>query len=191
MSESLAWEKWSAFSHNRYQEELERFSKPGSVAQKKAYFEAHYKRKAAQKAAAELEEADTEGTMNQVKTEETEVCTSSCVESEPLRSPTCQVIESNEQHNVVQNAESISPTDADVHDSMNEESMVETLITDNVEEVLDKNNSMETAPNIENENQNEKDEDHVKTVIAEEVKTPAENVSVMVFFALIIAIQKP
>ncbi|KGN62347.1 protein WVD2-like 7 [Cucumis sativus] len=175
MSESLAWEKWSAFSHNRYQEELERFSKPGSVAQKKAYFEAHYKRKAAQKAAAELEEADTEGTMNQVKTEETEVCTSSCVESEPLRSPTFQVIESNEQHNVVQNAESISPTDADVHDSMNEESMVETLITDNVEEVLDKNNSMETAPNIENENQNEKDEDHVKTVIAEEVKTPAEN----------------
>ncbi|XP_048135824.1 protein WVD2-like 7 isoform X3 [Rhodamnia argentea] len=47
VSESLAWEKWSAFSHNRYLEEVEKFSKPGSVAQKKAYFEAHYKKKAA------------------------------------------------------------------------------------------------------------------------------------------------
>ncbi|MCI11044.1 putative serine/threonine-protein kinase nek3-like, partial [Trifolium medium] len=52
MTESLAWEKWSSFSHNRYVEEAERFSKPGSVAQKKAFFEAHYKKLAAQKAAA-------------------------------------------------------------------------------------------------------------------------------------------
>ncbi|KAJ0094942.1 hypothetical protein Patl1_16837 [Pistacia atlantica] len=56
VSESLAWEKWSTFSHNRYLEEVEKFSKPGSVAEKKAYFEAHYKRKAAMKAAA-IEEA--------------------------------------------------------------------------------------------------------------------------------------
>ncbi|KAF3431123.1 hypothetical protein FNV43_RR25853 [Rhamnella rubrinervis] len=55
MTEPLAWEKWSAFSHNRYLEEVEKFSKPGSVAQKKAYFEAHYKRKAAERAAAVLE----------------------------------------------------------------------------------------------------------------------------------------
>lgn len=55
MTEPLAWEKWSAFSHNRYLEEVEKFSKPGSVAQKKAYFEAHYKRKAAERAAALLE----------------------------------------------------------------------------------------------------------------------------------------
>lgn len=51
MSESLAWEKWSTFSHNRYVEEAERFSQPGSVAQKKAFFEAHYKKLAARKAA--------------------------------------------------------------------------------------------------------------------------------------------
>lgn len=56
LSESLAWEKWSTFSHNRYLEEVKMFSKPGSVAEKKAYFEAHYKRKAAMKAAA-IEEA--------------------------------------------------------------------------------------------------------------------------------------
>ncbi|XP_020238076.1 protein WVD2-like 7 isoform X1 [Cajanus cajan] len=58
MSESLAWEKWSSFSHNRYVEEAERYSRPGSVAQKKAFFEAHYKKLAAQKAAALLEQAN-------------------------------------------------------------------------------------------------------------------------------------
>ncbi|XP_027923432.1 protein WVD2-like 4 isoform X1 [Vigna unguiculata] len=58
MSESLAWEKWSTFSHNRYVEEAERYSRPGSVAQKKAFFEAHYKKLAAQKAAALLEQAN-------------------------------------------------------------------------------------------------------------------------------------
>ncbi|KAI4383571.1 hypothetical protein MLD38_009392 [Melastoma candidum] len=47
VSEPLHWEKWSAFSSNRYLEEAERFSKPGSVAQMRAFFEAHYRRKAA------------------------------------------------------------------------------------------------------------------------------------------------
>ncbi|KAB5537467.1 hypothetical protein DKX38_015000 [Salix brachista] len=59
MSESLAWEKWSTFSHNRFLEEVEQFSKPGSVAQKKAYFEAYYKKRAAMKAAALVEQANT------------------------------------------------------------------------------------------------------------------------------------
>ncbi|KAL2335232.1 hypothetical protein Fmac_016445 [Flemingia macrophylla] len=64
MSESLAWEKWSSFSHNRYVEEAERYSRPGSVAQKKAFFEAHYKKLAAQKAAALLEQANNGATNN-------------------------------------------------------------------------------------------------------------------------------
>ncbi|KAK1432717.1 hypothetical protein QVD17_09615 [Tagetes erecta] len=51
-SESLAWEKWSAFSNKRYVEEAKSYAQPGSVAQKKAFFEAHYKKVAAQKAAA-------------------------------------------------------------------------------------------------------------------------------------------
>ncbi|KAL3526135.1 hypothetical protein ACH5RR_014507 [Cinchona calisaya] len=58
VSESLAWEKWSTFSHNRYVEEAEKYAQPGSVAQKKAFFEAHYKRIAAKKAAALLEQAN-------------------------------------------------------------------------------------------------------------------------------------
>lgn len=58
MSESLSWEKWSSFSSNRYVEEAERYARPGSVAQKKAFFEAHYKSIAAKKAAALLEQAN-------------------------------------------------------------------------------------------------------------------------------------
>ncbi|XXG39464.1 hypothetical protein AAC387_Pa01g0418 [Persea americana] len=42
-AESLSWEKWSVFSHNKYQEELEKFMAPGLVAEKKAYFEEYYK----------------------------------------------------------------------------------------------------------------------------------------------------
>lgn len=49
-SESLQWEKWSAFTQNRYLEEIERFTKPGSVAQKKAFFEAHFKNRASGRA---------------------------------------------------------------------------------------------------------------------------------------------
>ncbi|KAF5457330.1 hypothetical protein F2P56_021440 [Juglans regia] len=81
MSESLAWDKWSTFSHNRYVEEAERYSRPGSVAQKKAFFEAHYKKIAAQKAAALLEQANAasknepaeEGGVNNVSTHDSEM----------------------------------------------------------------------------------------------------------------------
>lgn len=42
--EPLSWEKRSVFTHNRYQEELEKLRAPGLVAQKKAYFEEYYKK---------------------------------------------------------------------------------------------------------------------------------------------------
>ncbi|KAL5163095.1 Protein WVD2-like 7 [Glycine soja] len=44
-NEPLSWERRSSFSHNRYLEEVEKCAKPGSVIEKKAYFEAHFKRK--------------------------------------------------------------------------------------------------------------------------------------------------
>ncbi|EEF42258.1 conserved hypothetical protein [Ricinus communis] len=49
-NDSLSWEKWSSFSPNKYLEEVEKCATPGSVAMKKAYFEAHYKKIAAKKA---------------------------------------------------------------------------------------------------------------------------------------------
>ncbi|KAI3816833.1 hypothetical protein L1987_16538 [Smallanthus sonchifolius] len=50
-NDALSWEKWSTFSPNKYLEEVGKCSTPGSVAQKKAFFEAHYKKIAAMKAA--------------------------------------------------------------------------------------------------------------------------------------------
>ncbi|CAL5349748.1 unnamed protein product [Camellia sinensis] len=50
MLESLAWEKWPCFSNNRFLEEAKKSSKLGLAAQRKAYFEALYKRNAAKKA---------------------------------------------------------------------------------------------------------------------------------------------
>ncbi|XP_011034185.1 PREDICTED: uncharacterized protein LOC105132394 isoform X5 [Populus euphratica] len=49
-NDSLSWEKWSSFSQNKYLEEVEKCATPGTVAEKKAYFEAHYKKIAARKA---------------------------------------------------------------------------------------------------------------------------------------------
>ncbi|KAH9609167.1 hypothetical protein KSS87_002393 [Heliosperma pusillum] len=48
--DTLCWERWSTFPTNKYLEEVEKCSTPGSVAQKKAYFEAHYKKIAARRA---------------------------------------------------------------------------------------------------------------------------------------------
>ncbi|GAV87764.1 TPX2 domain-containing protein [Cephalotus follicularis] len=43
--EPLDWERRSSFSHNRYLEEVEKCLKPGSVIEKKAFLEAHFKKK--------------------------------------------------------------------------------------------------------------------------------------------------
>ncbi|XP_024008521.1 protein WVD2-like 7 isoform X2 [Eutrema salsugineum] len=43
--EGISWEKRSSFSHNRYLEEVDKCSKPGSVTEMKAHFEAHFKKK--------------------------------------------------------------------------------------------------------------------------------------------------
>ncbi|KAK1415699.1 hypothetical protein QVD17_31484 [Tagetes erecta] len=55
-NDALSWEKWSTFSPNKYLDEVGKCSTPGSVAQKKAFFEAHYKKIAALKAEAELQD---------------------------------------------------------------------------------------------------------------------------------------
>ncbi|CAL9188829.1 unnamed protein product [Musa hybrid cultivar] len=44
-AKTMSWERRSSFSHNRYLEEVEKYATPGSVTQKKAYFEAHFKKK--------------------------------------------------------------------------------------------------------------------------------------------------
>ncbi|KAF3622764.1 putative auxin efflux carrier component 3-like [Capsicum annuum] len=45
-NEALCWERRSSFTHNKYLEEVEKCSKPGSVTEKKAYFEERFRRRA-------------------------------------------------------------------------------------------------------------------------------------------------
>ncbi|PWA82884.1 TPX2 domain-containing protein [Artemisia annua] len=51
LTEPLNWERWSSFSHNRTLEDVQKYSRPGVVAEKKAFFEAHYKNFALKKTA--------------------------------------------------------------------------------------------------------------------------------------------
>ncbi|XP_073139329.1 protein WVD2-like 7 isoform X2 [Henckelia pumila] len=67
-NDTLSWEKWSSFSPNKYLEEVGTLSTPGSVAQKKAYFEAHYKKIATRKA----EQLEQENSVEHVHTSQDE-----------------------------------------------------------------------------------------------------------------------
>ncbi|XP_074295576.1 uncharacterized protein LOC141623366 [Silene latifolia] len=58
--ESLSWERRSSFSHNRYLEEVEKYAKPGSVTEKKAYFEAHFRKRALLRHQAERDGSNSE-----------------------------------------------------------------------------------------------------------------------------------
>ncbi|KAL9664326.1 hypothetical protein QQ045_019726 [Rhodiola kirilowii] len=73
MTQTLEWEKFSSFNQNRYLEEAQRFAKPGLVAQKKAFFEAHFKKTSSGKGAALPKASNTKNevvvTRNGVKDE--------------------------------------------------------------------------------------------------------------------------
>ncbi|KAJ0037315.1 hypothetical protein Pint_23630 [Pistacia integerrima] len=112
VSESLAWEKWSTFSHNRYLEEVEKFSKPGSVAEKKAYFEAHYKRKAAMKAAAIEEAKSAANDASDLKTTG-EIHNDSPTDTESVEANSHLVID-KQQEQYISNTDNGSSTDLEL-----------------------------------------------------------------------------
>ncbi|KAJ6762167.1 TPX2 (TARGETING PROTEIN FOR XKLP2) PROTEIN FAMILY-RELATED [Salix koriyanagi] len=92
-SDTLAWEKYSAFSHNRCQEELEKFKAPGLVAQKKAYFEEYYKKIRAMKGLkAEQETTQTDPNQNgqEIPAQEHNSVGSEASKEEIKPSNTCQ-----------------------------------------------------------------------------------------------------
>ncbi|KAH1152644.1 hypothetical protein GLYMA_18G010600v4 [Glycine max] len=113
MTEGLDWEKWSTFSHNRYVEEAEKYSKPGSVAAKKAYFEAHYKRAAAERAAALIPEANAQAN----GTFEAQVHEGNCADSSfGTSSNVANVVAANEQlDNETANYQVVECADTDQH----------------------------------------------------------------------------
>ncbi|CAI0426042.1 unnamed protein product [Linum tenue] len=155
MSESLAWEKWSTFSHNRYLEEVEQFSKPGSVAQKKAFFEAHYKKRAAMKAAAAVAEATTEpvaapAVANEISTD----CSSDVRNSVSVVCPVDDVVMAiEEQQNSGNDSEETSSCgDENVMD--NSTSSVEEdehmIVKEPEVELDEEQNKVETTQQVEN-----------------------------------------
>lgn len=73
--ETLSWEKWSVFTHNRCKEELEKFKAPGLVAQKKAYFEEYYRKIRALKALQSKEDSGSNSSVSSEHTDNTDTIT--------------------------------------------------------------------------------------------------------------------
>ncbi|KAJ6769227.1 TPX2 (TARGETING PROTEIN FOR XKLP2) PROTEIN FAMILY [Salix koriyanagi] len=169
MSESLAWEKWSAFSHNRYLEEVEQFSKPGSVAQKKAYFEAHYKKRAAMKAAALLEQANAASNVPQVEAPG-EAPNSSHVNSEIPKETNDVII--NEQDEGSADAGLIQSSDANEFYADEQKDNLQNVKVEGNEVVREKNAEMENSIQVQNVKENENAEDSDITVAMPEEKMP-------------------
>ncbi|KAL8110155.1 hypothetical protein AgCh_026033 [Apium graveolens] len=87
--ETLEWEKRSVFSHDRYQEELEKFKAPGIVAQKKAYFEEYYRKIRAAKKLQSEEQVIIQSNPCEDKvscTSQVQNCTEICNSNEEMRS---------------------------------------------------------------------------------------------------------
>ncbi|KAL0004430.1 hypothetical protein SO802_011991 [Lithocarpus litseifolius] len=167
MSESLAWEKWSTFSHNRYLEEAEKFSKPGSVAQKKAYFEAHYKQKAAERAAALAEEANAAA--HNVSESETndKHHNDSFMDSELVEADSCKAVDEPHVEDAPNTAMCYS-AEMNVRNPNVEE--LETTKVEAAEAVMVEGVVVEDSALIENIDQIEKAEDHHKIVTTQEEK---------------------
>ncbi|KAF2286560.1 hypothetical protein GH714_017661 [Hevea brasiliensis] len=179
MSESLAWEKWSTFSQNRYLEEVEQFSKPGSVAQKRAYFEAHYKKRAAMKAAALLEQANAavnnacqvEIAANSVPgVEIAEETHSDSPMDSALAEATSDVVVNMQQENGVLDP----PHSADVNAFYlgGENENLQTAMVERAEEVIEEKVEVENPIQEENSKQLDNAEDCDKIVALPEDKIP-------------------
>ncbi|KAL3582683.1 hypothetical protein D5086_017015 [Populus alba] len=169
MSESLAWEKWSTFSHNRYLEEVEQFSKPGSVAQKKAYFEDHYKKRAAMKAAALLEQANAASNVPEVEAAD-EALNSSHVNSEVPKETNDVII--NEQDEGSVDAGVIQSSDANAFYADELKDNLQNAKEEGNEEVREKKVAMENSIQVENVKENENAEDGDIIVAMPEEKMP-------------------
>ncbi|XP_031123152.1 protein WVD2-like 7 isoform X2 [Ipomoea triloba] len=64
-NEGLSWERRSSFPRNRYLEEVEKYSKPGSVTEKKAILEAHFRKRALlSRSSSECQASENNGSQN-------------------------------------------------------------------------------------------------------------------------------
>lgn len=135
--DTLSWVKWSAFSQNRYLEEVEKCSTPGSVAKKAAYFDAHYKKIAAQRAL--LQQSLTEEQNNQYKDMDAlapEVHNEQVPNGDPVL-----YIDNNASHG--------SETEGGVHDMNKDEDSKEEVIQDTPSLQIDEAHNEEIPLEVE------------------------------------------
>ncbi|CAK9137368.1 unnamed protein product [Ilex paraguariensis] len=169
--ETLAWEKWSSFTQNRYMEEVEKYSKPGSVAEKKAYFEAHYKRKAAKKAAVLLEQDHAAANDSSEPHVMDEFCNNSYVNPELAQSESCVAIDETKGEEVT-NAQLVSSVDA-VGCNV-EGNDLETAQVEVAESVPEQLSIAENPVVVDLFNQQESNENLSNTMSTQEKKTPVK-----------------
>jgi hypothetical protein len=150
-------------------EEVEQFSKPGSVAQKKAYFEAHYKKRAAMKAAALLEQANAASNVPEVEAAD-EALNSSHVNSELPKETNDVII--NEQDEGSVDAGVIQSSDANAFYADELKDNLQNAKEEGNEEVREKNVAMENSIQVENVKENENAEDSDIIVAMPEEKIP-------------------
>ncbi|XP_026407419.1 sialidase-like isoform X2 [Papaver somniferum] len=157
MTEPLDWERWSSFNNNRHLEEVEKYSRPGSVAQKKAYFEAHYKaiaeRKAAAAAAAAEEAASLAANKDVLEPEEQSSGMSSGGDMDPELDELCNDVVVDDAE--VFNADVGCDVDANVCNSGYESCSFETSKVEEVEPVIKEEILVEDYKQIESPNQHE------------------------------------
>ncbi|KAG2303751.1 hypothetical protein Bca52824_032402 [Brassica carinata] len=137
-NDSLSWEKFSAFSPNKYLEEVGKCATPGSVAQKKAYFEAHYKKIAERKA----EIMDQEKQMDNKNASFRSVVTDQgSMEGDNGGSVTESMVDTEEDKHVTDVAAEVKEL------SVNEEAIVDKECQSSVDEVKEE---VKETPKLEN-----------------------------------------
>ncbi|XP_055801572.1 protein WVD2-like 7 [Solanum dulcamara] len=170
-NDALSWEKWSSFSPNKYLEEAEKCKTYGSVAQKKAYFEAHYKKIAAQK-------------MEQEKKEQLEQVESLDKPHFQDRSESTQVFDT--ERSATEGEEEMTTPDVNNSDSVDVE--VNSLLVLKAEEgeILETSDHGEVVPSVEQQTISERGSQHnvkeipqvdneAKRSSAKKSKTPKPN----------------
>lgn len=156
VSDSASWERWSVFSHNKYVEEAERYAQPGSVAQKKAFFEAHYKRMAAKKAAALLEQQMNAASSHETRSGHVDEMVNSTGNELPDPELNTRIVSSQEQLLEAENSETCSRANNDESNASVEMQKNENNADEGVDSLVEHEVVMENALVITSTNQQKK-----------------------------------
>ncbi|CAH8312990.1 unnamed protein product [Eruca vesicaria subsp. sativa] len=163
-NDSLSWEKFSAFSPNKYLEEVGKCATPGSVAQKKAYFEAHYKKIAERKA----EIMDQEKLMDKNSSFRSVITDQGSMEGEIGGSVTESMVDTEEDKHVTDIAAEVKEL------SVNEETIIVKQCQSSVDEVKEEVKNSLDSPRLEKPEESALVEDKPEEVLLMDEKEETE-----------------